>query len=195
MQEEAIEHALPNERIDALQSRIAVLEETLVATNDALVNIQKSIVQMTAHHMQEVFNNDVMVDSIAQRILIAGANAISFKAKASKQRAPELVVVEGYVPGAIRVTLHDNGVLVEEQTETGDWVTGDAMSEELRQEEVITVFGNLVVSYGAELNRPYYVVESTHLEEVRAQANAKALEVTRAIHDVKDGPAEEEVEG
>lgn len=173
----------PSERVEELETRVKNLEETLIATNDALVNIQKSIVDLTANHMQEIFSNDVMIDSIAQRMLIAGANAIAFKAKSSKQRAPELVVVEGYIPGAIRVTLHDNGVLVEEQTDTGEWVTGDAMSEELRQEEVLTVFGNLVISSGGELNRQYYVVENTHLEEFRAQTSAKAMEITRSIQE------------
>ena len=166
-----------------LEARVATLESTLIATNDALTNIQRSIVELTADHVQRVFNDDVLVDSIAHRIMVAGANAISHKVKSSKQRAPELVVVEGYVPGAIRVTLTADGTVIEEQTEDGQWVSGDDISEELRQPHVVTVFGDLVVSYGGQLDRAYYVLESTHLEEFRRQTSAQAMEVTRTVEE------------
>jgi len=169
-----------------LEARVATLESTLIATNDALTNIQRSIVELTADHVQRVFNDDVLVDSIAHRIMVAGANAIAHKAKASKQRAPELVVVEGYVPGAIRVTLTDNGPLIEEQTEDGQWLSGDAISEEMRQPHVLTVFGDLVVAYGGEIGRAYYVLESTHLEEFRKNTSAQAMEVLGSLEKVAD---------
>lgn len=164
-----------------LANRISVLEDTLQATNDALLNVQKNIVSLTAEHVQNLFQNEVLLDSIAHRILAAGANAIAHKAQSAKNRAPELVVIENVIPGAIRVTLTDDGVQIEEQNSEGEFVGGEQVSEELRRPEVAAVFGDLVVAYGGELNRAYYVVESTHLEEFRKQASQKAMELTRAV--------------
>jgi len=173
--------ASQEERIEALQARVTQLEETLVATNDALMAVNRTLVELTADHMQRLFNDPVMVDSIAQRMFIAGANAIAHKAKQSKERAPELVVVEGYVPGSIRVTLTDAGVVLEEQDKsTQKWVSGDALSEGLNSEQVQHVMGDLVVSYGGVNDRPYYVIDSVALEEFRQETSKKAMEVTAA---------------
>jgi uncharacterized coiled-coil protein SlyX len=173
--------ASQEERIEALQARVTQLEETLVATNDALMAVNRTLVELTADHMQRLFNDPVMVDSIAQRMFIAGANAIAHKAKTSKQRAPELVVVEGYVPGSVRVTVTDNGVIVEEQDKaTQQWVSGEALSEGMRDAKIQHVMGDLVVSYGGVNDRPYYVIDSVALEEFRQETSKKAMEVTAA---------------
>lgn len=177
-------------------SRLETVEHALESANTALLNIQRNIVEMTAAHIDRIFSDQVMVDSICQRILIAGANAISFKARASQQRTPELVVIEQPIPGAIRVTLLDQGgVLVEEQlVETGEWVSGDKLSESLQADVIPEVFGNLLVGYGASVGRPYYVVEDVHLETFRKDAQAgakKALEqVAGAAAPVAEAPAD-----
>jgi uncharacterized coiled-coil protein SlyX len=186
--EEARE-ASQEQRIEDLTSRVAQLEEALIANNEALGNLQRTLVELTADHMQRLFNDPVMVDSIAQRMFIAGANAIAHKAKQSKERAPELVVVEGYVPGSIRVTLTDAGVVLEEQDKsTQKWVSGDALSEGLNSEQVQHVMGDLVVSYGGVHDRPYYVIDSVALEEFRKETAQKAMEVTAATG-ANDEPA------
>lgn len=177
-------------------SRLETVEHALESANTALLNIQRSIVDMTAAHIDRLFSDQVMIDSICQRILIAGANAIAFKARASQQRTPELVVIEQAIPGAIRVTLlEEGGVLVEEQlTDTGEWVTGEKMSESMQGEMIPEVFGNLLAGFGASIGRPYYVVEDVHLETFRkdAQAGAKqALEqVAGAAAPVVETPAD-----
>ncbi|MNH68846.1 hypothetical protein D3C73_209330 [compost metagenome] len=178
-----------------LSSRLETTENALESANNALLTIQRTIVDMTAAHIERLFNDQVMVDSLSQRFLIAAANAIAFKARASAQRTPELVVIEQAIPGAIRVTLlEEGGVLVEEQlTDTGEWVTGEKMSESLQAEVIPEVFGNLLAGYGASIGRPYYVVEDVHLETFRkdAQAGAKqALEqVAGAAAPVAEAPA------
>lgn len=184
----------PEERIAELESRVQTLEDTLIATNDALTNVNKTLVELTADHIQRLFQEPVLIDSIAQRILIAGANAIAHKAKHSKERAPELVVVEGYVPGAIRVTLTDNGPVIEEQVKgTQEWVSGDALSEGLKDERIAHVMGDLLISYGAVVDRPYYVVDSVELEEFRKETSKKALQVTAQVdqaEEASDTPAQ-----
>lgn len=171
------------ERITDLSTRVTTLEGTLTATNEALLNIQRNIVELTADHIQRIFNDDVMVDSIAHRIMVAGANAISHKAKQSKERAPELVVVEGYVPGSIRVRLSEDGsVTIHEQlADTQEWVTGEQLSEGLQSEAIAKVFGDLLLSYSAELNRDYYVVDSVVLENFRTEVANTAKKVVDGV--------------
>lgn len=169
------------ERIAQLEAQVAQLQESLIQANDAMLAINRTLVELTADHIQRLFNDDVMIDSIAQRVFIAAANAIAFKAKQSKQRAPELVVVEGYVPGAIRVTLTEDGPLVEEQhTATQKWLSGDEMSEGLKNEKVQHAMGDLVISYGGQIGRAYYVIDSVALEEFRKETSKKAMEITAA---------------
>jgi hypothetical protein len=164
------------ELVTDLGSRLETTEHALESANNALLGLQRTIVELTASHIDRIFTDQVMVDSLAQRFLIAGANAIAFKARASVQRTPELVVIEQAIPGAIRVTLlEEGGVLVEEQLkETGEWVSGDKLSESLQSEVIPEVFGNLLAGYGASIGRPYYVVEDVHLETFRKQAQEGA---------------------
>lgn len=158
--------------------RIATLEHSLQVANDTLLGLQRTIVELTASHIDRIFSDPVMVDTLAQRFFIAGANAIAFKARQSKERTPQLVVIESPIPGAIKVTLtEEGGVKIEEQLkDTGEWVGGDQLSEQMRSETFVEVFGNLLAGYGAEIGRAYYVVEDVHLEEFRKQAQASARE-------------------
>lgn len=167
-------------RLTSLEERVAQLESSLLQANDTIIGLQRTIVEITADHVNRIFNDQVLLDSIAQRVLVAGANAISFKAKASRQQAPELMVVEGYLKGAIRVTLQDEGVQVEMEDNpgSGKWVTGEELPETMRSPEIAHVFGDLLISYGAEVGKPYFIMEKGDIEAARAEATKAALALT-----------------
>lgn len=180
-------------RLTSLEERVAQLESSLLQANDTIIGLQRTIVEITADHVNRIFNDQVLLDSIAQRVLVAGANAISFKAKASRQQAPELMVVEGYLKGAIRVTLNDEGVLVEMEDNpgTGNWVTGEELPEGMRSPEVAHVFGDLLISYGAEVGKAYFIMEKGDIEAARAEANKAALALTGLGESSEEQPAPE----
>lgn len=176
--------ARQDQRIAELEARLETVEKSLTTANSVILGLQRSIVDITADHVHRVFNDPVLIDSLAQRFFIAAANAIAFKAKSSKQRTPQLVVIEQYIPGAIRATLQENGdVFIEEQTEGGEWKSGEALSEQMRTPEVQTAFGNLLISYTAEVGKPYFITEDVYLEEFRAQASQQALAVVKGVED------------
>ena len=180
-------------RLTSLEERVAQLESSLMQANDTIIGLQRTIVEITADHVNRIFNDQVLLDSIAQRVLVAGANAISFKAKASRQQAPELMVVEGYLKGAIRVTLNDEGVLVEMEDNpgSGNWVTGEELPEGMRSPEVAHVFGDLLISYGAEVGKAYFIMEKGDIEAARAEANKAALALTGLGESSEEQPAPE----
>lgn len=180
-------------RLTSLEERVAQLESSLLQANDTIIGLQRTIVEITADHVNRIFNDQVLLDSIAQRVLVAGANAISFKAKASRQQAPELMVVEGYLKGAIRVTLNDEGVLVEMEDNpgSGNWVTGEELPEGMRSPEVAHVFGDLLISYGAEVGKAYFIMEKGDIEAARAEANKAALALTGLGESSEEQPAPE----
>ena len=180
-------------RLTSLEERVAQLESSLLQANDTIIGLQRTIVEITADHVNRIFNDQVLLDSIAQRVLVAGANAISFKAKASRQQAPELMVVEGYLKGAIRVTLNDEGVLVEMEDNpgSGNWVTGEELPEGMRSQEVAHVFGDLLISYGAEVGKAYFIMEKGDIEAARAEANKAALALTGLGESSEEQPAPE----
>lgn len=180
-------------RLTSLEERVAQLETSLLQANDTIIGLQRTIVEITADHVNRIFNDQVLLDSIAQRVLVAGANAISFKAKASRQQAPELMVVEGYLKGAIRVTLQDEGVLVEMEDNpgSGNWVTGEELPEGMRSPEVAHVFGDLLISYGAEVGKAYFIMEKGDIEAARAEANKAALALTGLGESSEEQPAPE----
>ncbi|MNF63227.1 hypothetical protein D3C84_449230 [compost metagenome] len=174
-------------------SRLATAENALAAANDALLGLQRTIVELTASHIDRIFTDQVMVDSLAQRFFIAGANAIAHKARQSRERTPELVVIEQEIPGAIRATLkEEGGVLVEEQLkETGEWVTGEQLSEAMQADVIQEVFGNLLASYGCSIGRAYFIVEDVHLEEFRKQAQQGARQALEQVTGAAAPVAEE----
>lgn len=180
-------------RLTSLEERVAQLESSLLQANDTIIGLQRTIVEITADHVNRIFNDQVLLDSIAQRVLVAGANAISFKAKASRQQAPELMVVEGYLKGAVRVTLNDEGVLVEMEDNpgSGNWVTGEELPEGMRSPEVAHVFGDLLISYGAEVGKAYFIMEKGDIEAARAEANKAALALTGLGESSEEQPAPE----
>ncbi|MNO19207.1 hypothetical protein D3C76_89350 [compost metagenome] len=176
-------------RLNEQEERLAGLETGLTKANAVILGLQRTIVDLTADHIHRLFNDPVMIDSLTQRMLIAGANAIAHKAKTSRQRTPQLVVIEQYIPGAIRATLHDDGtVLIEEQDKaTHEWMSGEDLSEAMRSDEIQTAFGNLLVAYTAEVGKAYFITEDVYLEEFRAKASEQALGVVKAVETVAAG--------
>lgn len=170
--------ARQEKKIASLESRVGTLETALIANNQALQNLQRTIVELTAHHIDHVLSNPVMVDTLAQRFLIAGANAIAHKAKTSKERAPQLVVTESLIPGCmIRAKLNEEGTAeIEQLDRDGSWVGGDQLDPAMREESLVTTFGQLLLSYGAEVGRFYFITDDINLEEFREQARTAAKE-------------------
>lgn len=180
--------------ITLLEERIETLESALESNNEAVLNLQRTIVELTASHIDRIFSDPVMVDTLSQRLFIAGANAIAHKARTSKERTPELVVIEAYIPGAIRATLLDEGgVLIEEQvSESGEWVSGNDLSEHMQAEVITEAFGNLLAGYGAHIGRQYYIVEDVYLEQFRKDASEAARTTTAQIDAGTASPVTEE---
>lgn len=193
MSEQAQELAALRQLVEEQGERLASVENALTSANDALLGLQRTIVELTASHIDRIFTDQVMVDSLAQRFFIAGANAIAHKARQSRERTPELVVIEQEIPGAIRATLkEEGGVLVEEQLkETGEWVTGEQLSEAMQADVIQEVFGNLLASYGCSIGRAYFIVEDVHLEEFRKQAQQGARQALDQVAGAAAPVAEE----
>lgn len=165
-------------RIAQLESQVATLMTTLETTNNIVLGLQRTIVEMTAAHIDRLFSDPVMVDTLAQRFLIASANAIAHKVKTSRQRTPQLVVIEGQIPGCVlRARLNEEGsVEIEHQDKEGVWVGGDELPEDFRSEELRNTFGGLLLSYGAEVGRTYYITDDIARDEFREQAARQAKE-------------------
>ncbi|MCY1281944.1 hypothetical protein D9M68_19970 [compost metagenome] len=179
------EALIAERRIQLLESRIETLETALIANNQAVQNFQRSIVELTAQHIETVFKDEVMIDTLAQRFFIAAANAIAHKAKNSRNRAPKLVVVDTMIPGCvIRAKLTAEGFAVIEMLDKeGVWATGDELPEQMRSEQIKTTFGNLLLSYGAEVDRAYFITEDVALEEYREAIAAEAQAVVKAVEE------------
>lgn len=162
-------------QIKALQSRVIQLEEQLKAH-------QQQIVNTVAMQLQTFFTNPVMVDSLAHRLLIAGANAIAHKASHSTERAPELTVLEGYIPGALRAILNTDGSLsIEQQLKGatnagGEWESATALYDE---KGVLDSFAQLLSAFGAEAGRVYYITDTvtaqTHREKMAKELVAAGV--------------------
>lgn len=183
--EECVESqaTLEERRMAALESRIETLENALITNNHIVQGLQRTIVELTAQHVEAVFTNDVMIDSLAQRLFIAGANAIVHKVKSSRNRAPKLVVIDSMIPGVtLRATLSEENIAqIEMLDKTGTWVSGEELPEEMRTEAVITTFGNLLLAHHAEPGRAYFVTEDVALEEYREQLAAEAQAVVKGV--------------
>ncbi|MNP89041.1 hypothetical protein D3C85_14370 [compost metagenome] len=168
------------ERLETLENRAAQLESSLITANETVTRLQGIIVEITADHVNRLFSDQVMLDSIAQRVLVAGANAIAYKAKMSRQKAPELVVLEGYLPGAVRATLTEDGARIEMESKDhpGSWISGDGLPEQFQNPSLQQAFGELLISYGAELEKTYFVMEAGDVEEARQKAQNLAMSLT-----------------
>lgn len=186
-------------QIKALNTRIHTLEEQLAAHQQQLVNT-------CAMQMQSLFTNPVMLDSIAHRVLIAAANALAHKASHANERAPELQVLEGYIPGALRAILNEDGSMTVEQQLKGAVNAGgqwESATEQFEEQGILETFAQLMAAYGAQAGRVYYITDTvtagTYREklskELASNVTATAPEdelgtegPDNDVPDVADGP-------
>lgn len=153
-------------RIEQLEKQVAELQQKLDTSNQTMVNT-------IAAQIQHLFSDQVMVDSIAYRVMLAGANAIAHKVSHSKERAPELVVLEGYIPGAIRAAIHDDGsISIDQQLKgaTNAASAWESATESFQKNGIAEQFAHLLAAYGAEVGRIYYITDTvtrdTYKEEL-----------------------------
>lgn len=141
---------------EAFEARIAELEAQLKASQQQTVNT-------IAAQIQHLFSNQVMIDTIAHRFFIAAANALAHKATQSKERAPELVVLEGYIPGALRAILNVDGSITIDQQLKGAQNAGgswESATEEYQKQGILDTFAQLLAAAGAEAGRVYYITDT-----------------------------------
>lgn len=159
----------PEQRIEQLETKVKELEAMIDRQNQSLVEI-------CANHIQRLFQEPTLLDTISYRILLAGANAIHFKASQSEERAAELIVIEGYIPGALRASIAEDGSFSIDQQLKGatNQSEGWESAIELYQEKgILDTFRELVAAYGAEANRFYYITDTVTRQKHLDAAAAK----------------------
>lgn len=123
-------------------------------------------------YMDNLFRNPVMLDSLASTIFSRGVAAFNFRAQHSTQRMPTLVVSENYIPGAIRVTLDEQGALFAEQQligskdENDGWEPSPSVNDDQTVKDAVR---SLVLSYGGVANKAYYVLDDISLDTYRKE--------------------------
>lgn len=174
------------------QSQIKALTARVSELEGQLTNLQQTMVNVVASQLQALFTNKVMLDSIAHSILITGANALAFKASQSNERAPELTVLEGYIPGALRTILNEDGSMTVEQQLKGAVNAGgqwESATEDYQEKGILDSFAQLMSAYGAQAGRVYYITDTVTASKHREKlAKELASNVTAAeADDGKDG--------
>ena len=162
----------PEQRIEQLETKVKELEALIDRQN-------QSVVEICANHIQRLFQDPTLLDSISYRILLAGANAIHFKASQSEERAAELIVIEGYIPGALRASIAEDGSFSIDQQLKGatNQSEGWESAIELYQEKgILDTFRELVAAYGAEANRFYYITDTVTRQKHLDASTAKLAE-------------------
>ena len=177
-------------QIKNLTGRVAELE-------GQLTNLQQTLVNLVATQIQALFTNPVMVDSIAHRVLAAGANAIAHKAAASNERAPELVVLEGYIPGSLRAILNEDGSMSVEQQLKGATNAGgtwESVTADYDEKGITDSFAQLMAAYGAQAGRVYYITDTVtsahHREKLAKELAANVTAVEAEAEDASNLPPE-----
>lgn len=173
--------------------RIHALEEEnkqIPQLKAQLENLQQGVVNVVATQIQSLFTNPVMVDSIAHTVLIAAANALAFKARASQDRAPELTVVEGYIPGALRAILNEDGSIEIAQQLKGAKNAGaswESANAEFEERGILGSFTELLAAFGAIAGRVYYITDTVTLQQSREKlARELAAQAGPAIDEEQD---------
>jgi hypothetical protein len=164
-------------RVDSLEVRLQNAELLIqqLATGKVVQlspEVMEYIVNITGAHMQNLFQNDVTVDSLVHRLFVAGANAIAFKAQASKNRAPQLVAIKQYIPGSLRAQLNEAGdVILEEQVkDAADAESGwEPAARLLTSEGHVEVFRVLLQQQGVAAGEVRYIIDEVTLEASRDQ--------------------------
>lgn len=160
------------QRIEQLEAQVKELQ--------SIVNQQnQNIVEVCASHLQQLFQNQTMMDSIAYRMLLAGANALVFKAQQAEDAPGELVVIEGYIPGSLRASIAEDGSFSIDQQLKGStnqaqgWESAVAQFEE---KGILDTLRELLAAYGAEANRNYFITDTVTLKKHRARVSSQLTE-------------------
>ena len=182
------------------QSQIKALTQRIVSLEDALTKLQQATVNTVATQIQALFTDPVMVESITHRMLASAANAIAHKAAQSNQRAPELTVLEGYIPGALRAIMNEDGSMTVEQQLKGATNAGgqwESVTEDYQEKGVLETFSQLMASFGVTAGRVYYITDTvtagTHRTKVAQELAAQVTAVEGA--DAADGAEDPVVHG
>lgn len=169
------------------QSQIKALTLRVAELETQLTNVQQLMVNTVAQQIQSLFTNPVMVDSISHRILLAGANAIAHKAAQANDRAPELTVLEGYIPGSLRAILNEDGSMTVEQQLKGAVNAGgqwESATEDYEEQGILETFAQLMSAFGAQAGRVYYITDTVTAGKHREKlAKELASNVTAAEAD------------
>jgi hypothetical protein len=173
-----------DERTLTNDQRIELLEQQVLQLQQQLQASQMQMVEVVAGQIQSLFSNQVLIDSMAARFFTAGANALAFKVSNSQERAPELVVMEGYIPGSIRIALAEDGSVSIEQQVKGSTSISEGWESSLAdfdKKGLTEKFKQLLASYGAEAGRVYYITDSVTQQKHReAMASQLASDVRPA---------------
>jgi hypothetical protein len=167
-------------QIKALNQRVTELEEQLKAS-------QQQIVNTCAQQLDRLFTNPIMVDTLAHRFFVAAANAIAHKASQAQDRAPELTVLEGYIPGALRAILNEDGSMTVEQQLKGAVNAGgtwESANDQYEEHGILDQFAQLMAAYGAQAGRVYYITDTV---TAAAHRDKLAREMAATVSPVADG--------
>lgn len=175
------------------EARLELLEQQILGLQQQLQASQMQIVEVVAGQIQNLFGNQILIDSMAARFFTAAANALAFKVSHSQERAPELVVMEGYIPGSIRIALAEDGSVSIEQQVKGSSSISEGWESSLADFDakgLTEKFKQLLASYGAEAGRVYYITDSVTQQKHR---EAMATQLASDVRPADDAVVTDEV--
>lgn len=176
------------EGLDPIAEMRAKLDPNVADYVDQVMRMHTaSVMQHVDETFKELFNNPIVIESMATSVLRAGINALDHKARWSTERKPHSIVLARYVPGALRLIQQEDGYILLEQQDVADaearklndgWAPHPDLND---QEHVQLLFKDLLASYDAQPNRYYYVIDDISLQNFRegvsdqVRAHAEAL--------------------
>jgi hypothetical protein len=170
-------------RIDQLEARISEMSKQIASLKEQQISgvMSEGLVTHIAGQIQMLFSNPAMLSSITSAILSNLQNALVFRAGQSKERAPQVLVLDYYVPGTQRVTLADDGTLsMEEQAKDADDINAEwAIDENFStNHDAVEAIRDIMRSYNVEAGKPYYLIDDLSLQQYREDVSRKVREQT-----------------
>lgn len=138
--------------------------------------IVDTVREETKAYLDNLFRNPVMLDSLASALMSRAVAAFHFRAEHSTQRVPTLVVSDSYIPGAVRITVNEDGSLYAEEQKVGaegpqaEWDPSPSVNDD---ETVNKAVRELALSYGAVPGKHYYVLDDISLDTYRKELSEK----------------------
>lgn len=170
---------LDNQRFAKLSQALQELQENMMVDDGVSRKTANFISKVSADQFAALFQNEVTLDSLASAILNRAQNALVYKAQTSKNRAPQLLVLDHYFPTAMRAQLSETGQLtVWHQLEgsVGEqegWEVDRRFTEDPAFKAPIQ---ELLASYGVAADTYVYLIDDINLQERREQLSAQALD-------------------